>query len=205
MTIATEEFSLPKNYDRRMKRARLVRDGMSWRAACLQAGYSLSVANKGPRGYAQGSRNESRSRSVLRPGVLRDFEKAAAEATYKPEFMKAAATHRLMTAIVEGRSSEVAREIEVLGKFKEHDWFVNPTTGTTMGIFLTLGDPEGGAMLDENIATMKNFRDGGEFACAWCTQNHGSAKELQLHSLSCVKKPITIHATQDNLSVATIQ
>jgi hypothetical protein len=39
------------NDDRRMRRARLVRDGMSWRAACLKAGYSLSVANKGPRGY----------------------------------------------------------------------------------------------------------------------------------------------------------
>jgi hypothetical protein len=192
-----EEVPAPSDpkMDRRMRRARLVRDGLSWRAACLHAGYSLSVANKGARGYAQGSRNENRSRSVLRPGIAKDFERAAAEATYKPEFMKAAATHRLMTAILEGRSSDVAREIEVLGKFKEHDWFVNPTSGTTMGVFLTLGDPEGGKMLDEAIAEMKNFRDGSEFYCAWCNQEHACAEALQTHSLCCAKRPVTIHAT----------
>jgi hypothetical protein len=175
--------------DRRMKRARLIRDGMSWRQACLRSGYSPSVADRGPRGYMDGNDGHRR------PGIAKDFERAAAEATYKPEFMKAAATHRLMTAILEGRSSDVAREIEVLGKFKEHDWFVNPTSGTTMGVFLTLGDPEGGKMLDEAIAEMKNFRDGSEFYCAWCNQEHACAEALQTHSLCCAKRPVTIHAT----------
>jgi hypothetical protein len=64
------------------------------------------------------------------------------------------------------RSSDVARESEVLGKFKEHDWFVNPTTGATMGVSLTLGDPEGGTMLDQTVifrmprCKMDRFRKG---------------------------------------------
>jgi len=179
--------------DRRMRRARLVRDGASWRSACLQAGYSLSVANKGPRGYAQGSRNENRSRSVLRPGVAKDFERAAAETIYKPEFVKKVVTHRLMRSIIEGRESGCAREAELVGRMKDFDLFVNPNTGTTMGIFLTFGDPEGAA-LEGNLAELKNFRGGGEFICAWCNEDHASAEALQVHTLDCPRRPITVHA-----------
>jgi hypothetical protein len=81
--------------DRRMKRARLVRDGMSWRQACLPSGYSLSVANKGPRGY-------SGADGLSKPGVLKDFERAAEEAAYPPEFIRKAVNHRLMKSVIEG-------------------------------------------------------------------------------------------------------
>ncbi len=176
------------NMDRRMKRARLIRDGMSWRQACLRSGYSPSVAERGPRGYMDGNDGHRR------PGVMKDFERAAKEATYKPGFLKAAAMHRLVTAIVEGRSSDVAREIEVLGKFKENDWFVNAATGTPVGIFVTLGDAEGDVTLEQTLAELKNFRDGGEYSCAWCAEDHSNAKELQVHTLDCPKRPVTINA-----------
>jgi len=117
-----------------MRRARLIREGMSWRAACLEAGYSLSVANKGPRGYAHGGRNEMRTR---RPGILKDFERAAEETVWKPETLKKIVIHRLATSVVEGRSSDVVREAELLGKLKEHDWFIR-SGETNVGIFATL-------------------------------------------------------------------
>lgn len=114
--------------DRRMRRARLIRDGMSWRQACIKSGYSLATANRGPRGYMEN-----------KPGVRRDFARAAEEASYSPEFVKKAVTHRLMTAIIEGRSSDVAREAELLGRFKEHDWFVR-NADLQIGIFASLAE-----------------------------------------------------------------
>lgn len=120
-----------------MRRARLIRDGMSWRQACIKSGYSLATANRGPRGYMEN-----------KPGVQKDFARAAEEASYKPEFVKKAVTHRLMTAIIEGKSSEVAREAELLGKFKEHDWFVR-NADVNIGVFASLAeDPPDPTILD---------------------------------------------------------
>ena len=119
--------------DRRLKRARLIRDGMSWRQACLQSGYSLAVANKGPKSYIQGG-NEHRTR---RPGIAKDFERAAEEAAYKPEFIKKAVTHRLMSSVIEGKPSNVAREAELLGRMKDVDLFVR-SGDMQIGILATL-------------------------------------------------------------------
>lgn len=123
-----------------MKRARLIRNGMSWRQACLQSGYSLSVANKGPRQYAGGDGHS-------RPGLLKDFERAAEEAAYPPEFIKKAVKHRLMQSVIEGKPSNVAREAELLGKLREVDLFVR-NSDVQVGIFGLLATPEGGQMLD---------------------------------------------------------
>lgn len=112
----SKKFLGLKTEDRRMRRSRLIRDRMSWQQACIKSGYSLATANRGPRGYLEN-----------KPGVRKDFARAAEEASYKPEFVKKAVTHRLMKAIIEGRSSDVDREAELLGKFKEHNFFVNPT------------------------------------------------------------------------------
>ena len=122
----SKKFLGLKTEDRRMRRARLIRDGMSWRQACLRSGYSFATANRGPRGYLND-----------KPGVQKDFARAAEEASYKPEFVKKAVTHRLMTAIIEGRSSEVAREAELLGKFREYDLFVR-NRDANLGILMTL-------------------------------------------------------------------
>ena len=108
--------------DWRMRRARLIRDGMSWRKACLLSGYSQSVADRGPRGYMDGHDGHRR------PGIMKDFERAAAEAVWKPEQLRKIVTHRLATAVIEGRPSNVAREAELLGKLKEVDLF-NPIGG----------------------------------------------------------------------------
>lgn len=161
-----------------MRRARLIRDGLSWRQACLQSGYSLATANRGPRGYLDN-----------KPGVQKDFARAAEEVSYKPEFVKKAVTHRLMTAIIEGKSSEVAREAELLGKFKEHDFFVNPANATSMSIIAVLADPDGEAIFNQTAAAMKDYAG---FSCAWCEQGIEGAEALQTHSLTCQKKPLTI-------------
>ena len=61
----------------------------------------------GPRGYMEN-----------KPGVAKDFERAASEAAYRPEFLKKVVTHRLMSSVIEGKPSNVAREAELLGKMK---------------------------------------------------------------------------------------
>jgi len=138
-----------------MRRARLVRDGMSWRQACLQSGYSLSVANKGPRGYMEGGRNEART---LRPGIIKDFERAAADAVWKPHQLKQIVTHRLATAVIEGRPSNVAREAELLGKLREVDLFVR-NADVQVGVFAALLDPEAGAAMEVADAAISHYRD----------------------------------------------
>jgi hypothetical protein len=122
--------------DRRMRRARLIRDGMSWRQACLQSGYSPATANRGPRGYIE---NE--------PAVQKDFERAAEEAVWKPEQLKRIVTHRLATAVIEGKPSTVAREAELIGRMKDVDLFVR-NADVQVGVFGLLATPEAGQMLD---------------------------------------------------------
>jgi hypothetical protein len=60
---------------------------------------------------------------------------------YSPDVTRKIAKNRLTKAVVEGRTSNVAREIELLGRFKEHDWFVR-ASDTQIGIFAQLCDPE---------------------------------------------------------------
>lgn len=164
-----------KTENRRMKRARLIRDGMSWRRACLESGYSLSVANRGPRGYSEG-----------RPGVVKDFERAAAEAVWKPETFRKIVTHRLATSVIEGRPSNVAREAELLGKQKDVDMFVRTEGGNTTNILAVLADPDGGGILEKATAALDNY-----LSCSWCgEENIGNAESLQRHALVCSKRPI---------------
>jgi hypothetical protein len=178
-----KEFPGSKTDDRRMRRARLIRDGASWRQACLQAGYSMSVANKGMKGYSQGGRNEMRT---LRPGVIKDFERAAAEAVWKPETLRKIVIHRLATSVVDGKPSGVAREAELIGRLKETDMFVNPHTGTDIGIFALIADPHNDAFFEKGVASLKEFE---ENRCTWCDRKQENAEALRLHTLSCPQKP----------------
>ena len=95
---------------RSTRRARLIREGQSWRSACLESGYSISTANRGPKAFFRDS-----------PGAQREFIRLAEEEPYSPDLTRKMAKNRLTKAIVEGKSSNVSREIELLGKFKEHD------------------------------------------------------------------------------------
>jgi hypothetical protein len=118
---------------------------MSWRQACLQSGYSLSVANKGPRGYSGAE-------------VLKDFERAAEEAAYPPEFIRKAVKHRLMQSVIEGKPSNVAREAELLGKLREVDLFVR-NSDIQVGIFGALSTPESSQALDVAVKALDNYRE----------------------------------------------
>jgi hypothetical protein len=126
---------MKRKKDRRLERARLIRDGMSWRQACLQAGYSLSVANRGPRGYLENS-----------PSVVKDFARAAEESPWKPETLEKIVTHRLATDVVNGKSSGVAREAELLGKRRDVDMFVRPDQQAQVPVWSVFGrsDRNGG-------------------------------------------------------------
>ena len=168
----------PKTENRRMKRARLIRDGMSWRQACLQSGYSLATANRGPKNYVT---NDA-------PGVVKDFERAAEEKVWKPEIIRKIVTHRLATAVVDGKPSNVAREAELLGKQKDVDMFVRTEGGNTTNILAVLADPDGGGILEKATAALDNY-----LSCSWCgEENIGNAESLQRHALVCLKRPSAV-------------
>jgi hypothetical protein len=73
----------------------------------------VSAANRGPKSYFEGS-----------PGVRREFARLAEDEPYSPNQTRKIAKNRLTKAVLEGRPSNVAREIELLGRLKEHDWWV---------------------------------------------------------------------------------
>jgi hypothetical protein len=95
----------------------------------LEAGYSLSTANRGPKAFFRDS-----------PGAHREFIQLAQEEPYSPYLTHKIAKHRLTKAVLEGKSSNVSREIELLGKFKEHDWWVH-NSEAQIGIFAALAEP----------------------------------------------------------------
>jgi len=142
-----KQHSAQHQQSRSARRAKLLRDGHSWRSACLLSGYSLSAANRGPKNYFEGS-----------PGVRREFTRLVEEEAYSPDVTRKIAKNRLTKAVVEGKSSNVAREIELLGRFKEHDWWVR-ASDVQVGIFGQLCDPEMGRILDEAQITMAAYAD----------------------------------------------
>lgn len=109
-----------KSETRRMKRARLIRDG--------------------------------------RPGVQKDFERAAEEAVWEPDKIRKIVKHRLAKAVVTGEPSNVAREAELLGKMKDVDMFVRPADAP-MGIWAVLMEPGIDAILDEALAALPPEKD----------------------------------------------
>jgi len=135
------------NETRCAHRARLLRDGHSWRSACILSGYSLSAANRGPKGYFEGS-----------PGVRREFARLLEEEAYSPDQTRKIAKNRLTNSVVEGKPSNVAREIELLGRFKEHDWWVKPSE-VQLGIFAYLCDPEARQRISAQVKAMDDYAD----------------------------------------------
>jgi hypothetical protein len=105
-----------------------------------------------PRGYIDGGDGHQR------PGVAKDFERAAAEAVWKPDQLRKIVTHRLASAIIEGKPSNVAREAESIGKMKDVDLFVRDTD-VQVGVFAALLDPEAGPPIDAADAAISSYRD----------------------------------------------
>jgi len=119
----------PQNESRRMKRARLVRDGLSWRAACLQSGYSMATANRGPRGYMEN-----------KPGVAKDFERAASEAAYRPGVPQKGCDSPPNVIGDRRKALQRCPRSRTARKDEEVDLFVR-NTDVQVGIFAALMEP----------------------------------------------------------------
>jgi hypothetical protein len=138
--------------DQRMKQARLIRDGMSWRQACSRSGYSASVADRGPRAYIDGGEGHRK------PGVAKDFERAASETVWKPEYLKKIVTHLLATTVLEGKPSNVEREAELIGRMKDVDLIVR-NSDIQVGIFGVLTTSEAGQPLNPAGRTIETYNE----------------------------------------------
>jgi hypothetical protein len=132
-----------KKESRSVRRAKLLREGLSWRQACLRSGYSVSAANRGPKSYFEGS-----------PGVRREFARLAEDEPYSPTMTRKIAKNRLAKAVLEGKPSNVAREVELLGRFKEHDWWIR-SAETQVGIFASFCDAE----MDDTAKSLDAYRE----------------------------------------------
>lgn len=95
----------------------------------------MSAANRGPKSYFEGS-----------PGVRREFARLVDHEPFSPIETRKIAKNRLTKAVLEGRPSNVAREIELLGRLKEHDWWVKASADVQIGIFASLCGPEDDAV-----------------------------------------------------------
>jgi hypothetical protein len=73
--------------------------------------------------------------------VRREFACLAGEEPFSPDVTRKIAKNRLTKAVLEGKPSNVAREIELLGRLKEHDWWVR-ASDVQVGIFAHLCNPE---------------------------------------------------------------
>jgi hypothetical protein len=90
--------------------------------------------------------------------VKRDFERLAEEEPYSLEVTRKIVKNRLTKAVVEGKSSNVSREIELLGRFKEHDWWARGSD-VQVGVFAQWCDPEMGRILAEAKKTIAAYRE----------------------------------------------
>lgn len=108
----------------------VILEGKSFRQSALDVGYSESTANKGAAVYTKG-----------RPGLQSAFITVANEAMLDTETVKNVAKYRLFDDVVKAKDSGVTRQIELLGRMKEHDWFVR-NTDVQIGVFASLADNE---------------------------------------------------------------
>lgn len=103
----------------------LLRDRKPFRTAALECGFSQNTADNGPSAMR-----------VSTPG----FAIALVEESKRipsPEELKALAVHTLAHDLSIGQSRGLERTIELLGRFKENDWFVK-STDTQIGVLIDL-------------------------------------------------------------------
>jgi hypothetical protein len=135
---------VPTNGNGKRKPNRALRDKLyaethNWRDSCLRAGYSESVANMGAKYY---------SKLCPRTGI--GITEAVAEqlgvSGLTPKALRDMSIGKLGNAIQTDKPLPTVREIELLGKFKEHDWYVRPESQGDTNIFAVLAQPEMGKM-----------------------------------------------------------
>lgn len=117
----------------------VILEGKPFKRAALDAGYAESVANRGAKSYAE-SKGSFQKAFIL----------AAQKAEMNAETLKAVSKHRLVNDIVTGKDSGVTRQVEILARFKEHDWLVR-NTDVQIGVFASIAgeDPKASAEVDE--------------------------------------------------------
>jgi len=106
----------------------VILQGKSFRQASLDAGYAETVANQGP---STALKNH--------PLLAHAFVLASKQADLNVETVKQVAKYRLFDDVVKAKDSGVTRQIELLGRMKEHDWFVR-NTDVQIGVFASLAD-----------------------------------------------------------------
>ena len=108
--------------------ADVVLGGKPFRQAMLDEGYTEHSANRGPRNYMSDH-----------PNMREAFTMAALQADMNAETVKQVSKYRLFDDVVKAKDSGVTRQIELLGRMKEHDWFVR-NTDVQIGVFASLAD-----------------------------------------------------------------
>lgn len=124
-------------------------EGKSFKQAALEAGYRPSIGKLGPSAFRRDC-----------PGVDAAFIEAAKAQTWSSEELRSLARARLVSDISRGKSSGTERAIEVLGKFKDLDWFVR-NADVQVGIFAGLIDDDSSKTLE---ATAIPAKDTSEFS-----------------------------------------
>lgn len=117
---------IPRPSDAHRKLAKLLlRDRIPFRTAAVECGFSQNTADNGPAAMRDST-----------PG----FAIALAEESKRipsPEELKALAVHTLAYDLTKGQSRGLERTIELLGRFKENDWFVK-SQDTQIGVLIDL-------------------------------------------------------------------
>jgi len=118
-----------KVYDHELLARLVIREGRKFREAAVLAGYAPTVAQNGLKALCAQSSLVSQAIEKETNACMMGFEK------HKP-----LAVRRLLAEITDLRRPAGIKAIEVLGRFKEADWFVR-NVDVQIGIFNSLGEP----------------------------------------------------------------
>jgi len=106
----------------------VIREGKSFAASALAAGYSQSVAAAGLKVLMATSRP-----------LAEAIRKEAETLNVAVDKLKPYAINRLYMEIIDPDSTQSMKAIELAGRFKETDWFVR-NNETATGILITVGE-----------------------------------------------------------------
>ena len=125
LQTAISERKLP-DYDLLAKL--VVIEGKPFKSSALAAGYSMSVAASGLK------------RLVETSGPVAEAIRRASDSLYVGlDKLKPLAVKRLYEEIINPKSANGMKAIELAGRFKETDWFVR-NAEVSLGVFMALGE-----------------------------------------------------------------
>jgi hypothetical protein len=102
------------------------------------------------------------------------------------DHIKSLVKNKLVENVNAGRDDGV-RSAQLLGRFREHDWWVKDGGDMQFGVFAVLNDPAMRANIERIGGALEQYQD-----CGWCGECVGDAEALQKHSLVCRNRPIPI-------------